>query len=103
MKQKSNSRFISFVAQFKQNKAALVGAIIVILLVFVVIFAPQLSPHDPVKASLDERLTAPCMEYPFGTDQLGQCIYSRVLYGSRVYFWLWLLQAYLVQAFSTLY
>ena len=84
MKQKSDSRFISFVAQFKQNRAALAGAIIVLLLVFVVIFAPQLSPHDPVKACLDERLTAPCMEYPFGTDQLGRCVYSRVLYGSRV-------------------
>ena len=30
------------------------------------------------------RFTAPCREFPFGTDNLGRCIYSRILYGARI-------------------
>jgi peptide/nickel transport system permease protein len=81
MKQKNNSSY--FFSQFKQNRTALVGAIIIIVLVFVAIFAPQLSPHNPTKATLGDRLTEPCEKYPLGTDHLGRCVLSRVLYGAR--------------------
>jgi len=84
MKQKHNSQLADFITQFKQNRMALLGGIIIIVLVLVAIFAPQLSPHDPVKASLDERLTGPCEKYPLGTDHLGRCVLSRLLYGARI-------------------
>lgn len=84
MKQKHNSQLADFITQFKQNRTALLGAIIIILLVLVAIFAQQLSPHNPVKASLDERLSEPCEKYPLGTDHLGRCVLSRLLYGTRV-------------------
>jgi peptide/nickel transport system permease protein len=84
MKQKDNRPFLYFLTQIKQNRTALPGAIIIILLVFIALFAPQLSPHNPIKASLGERLSGPSDKYPLGTDHLGRCVLSRLLHGARV-------------------
>ena len=43
-----------------------------------------LAPHDPTATSLSAMLLPPCPEYPFGTDHLGRCILSRVLYGAPI-------------------
>lgn len=40
-----------------------------------------LAPNNPMESNLLVRFQAPCAGYPFGTDQLGRCIYSRILYG----------------------
>ncbi|MDI3496792.1 MAG: peptide/nickel transport system permease protein [Archaeoglobus sp.] len=39
---------------------------------------------DPYKVSMDERLSPPSLKHPFGTDQLGRDMLSRVLHGGRV-------------------
>lgn len=67
-----------------ENRMSAVGAVIIVFLVFVAFFAPYLAPHDPLKQNLGKRLLAPNGEYPFGTDELGRCIFSRVLYGTRI-------------------
>ncbi len=41
-----------------------------------------LAPHDPYKASLSQALQPPSAQYPFGTDNLGRCLLSRVLAGA---------------------
>ena len=66
------------------NKLALFGMIILFLLVFIAIFAPFIAPHDPVDQELKKRLSPPSSEYPLGTDHLGRCILSRLLYGARI-------------------
>ncbi|MHC1577731.1 MAG: nickel transporter permease [Candidatus Methanospirareceae archaeon] len=83
-KQKQNSELADFVSQFRENRTALVGAAVILLLVLVAIFAPQLAPHNPIKASLGDRLSAPSEKYPLGTDHLGRCVLSRLLYGARI-------------------
>lgn len=67
-----------------RNKLALVGLIIVLILVIVAVFAPFLAPHKPNEQSLDQVLKRPCINYPFGTDEFGRCILSRIIYGTRV-------------------
>jgi peptide/nickel transport system permease protein len=67
-----------------ENRMAAIGAIIIIFLVFVAFFAPFFAPHDPLEQNLEKRLLASNGEYPFGTDELGRCIFSRVLYGTRI-------------------
>ncbi|WP_440954301.1 nickel transporter permease [Methanosarcina sp. Mfa9] len=67
-----------------KNRSILLGAFILAFLVFIVLFAGILAPHDPEKVDLDQRLKPPCSEYPFGTDHLGRCVFSRVLFGTRV-------------------
>mgnify|MGYP001322869350 CR=1 FL=1 len=46
--------------------------------------APWISPHDPLAINLTNRLSSPTWTYPFGTDHLGRCVLSRVLYGIRI-------------------
>ncbi len=70
--------------QLKKNKIAIVGLIIIISLVFIAIFAPFIAPHDPIEQNLEKRLLPPCREYQMGTDDLGRCLLSRIIYGARV-------------------
>lgn len=53
-------------------------------LLLLAIAAPRIAPHDPEKAQPELRLKDPCEEYPMGTDHLGRCIFSRVIFGIRI-------------------
>jgi peptide/nickel transport system permease protein len=59
------------------------GLVIVLIIVFVAIFAEVLSPYDP-NAQIAPRLSPPSQEYPLGVDQNGRDVLSRLIYGSRV-------------------
>ena len=59
------------------------GFIIVGGVLLMAIFAPFLAPHDPNASSIMV-LSAPTAEHPFGTDDLGRDVLSRVIYGARV-------------------
>jgi peptide/nickel transport system permease protein len=58
----------------------------VVFLVFLVcgIFADVLAPHGMNEISPLNRMKAPRLEYPFGTDNLGRDMLSRILYGARL-------------------
>ena len=79
---KSSKKFA--LQQLKKNKIAIIGLIIIISLAFIALFAPFIAPHDPIEQNLEKRLLAPCREYPMGTDDLGRCLLSRIIYGARV-------------------
>ncbi|MHC1688602.1 MAG: nickel transporter permease [Methanothrix sp.] len=64
--------------------AARLAAIVVLCLVLTALLAGQIAPHDPEKARPELRLKSPCLDYPLGTDQLGRCIFSRIVFGTRV-------------------
>ena len=71
--------------EFKTNRLALLGLVILILLVLVAIFAPLISPHDPFAQNLQNRLQPLGTDgHVFGTDSLGRDILSRLIYGSRI-------------------
>jgi peptide/nickel transport system permease protein len=69
---------------FRKNKLALAGFIIVLALTFAAVFAPWLAPYDPADQKLMDRLEGPSWKHPFGNDELGRDILSRVLLGTRV-------------------
>lgn len=60
------------------------GSILLLLVIVVAIAAPALTPFDPVKMNPPERLQPPSVHHPFGTDQLGRDVLSRVLHGGRL-------------------
>lgn len=60
------------------------GAVIVLLFIFIAIFAPALAPFEPNRGSILERLQTPSAEHLLGTDGLGRDLLSRILYGARL-------------------
>ncbi len=61
-----------------------IGGIIVGLTLFVALAAPILAPYAPEQVMAGPRLEAPSAQYPFGTDNLGRDMFSRVIYGARI-------------------
>jgi peptide/nickel transport system permease protein len=70
--------------QLGKNRLTVSGLLLIAVLCFLALFAPEIAPHDPLAQRLDSRLLSPSLEYPFGTDELGRCIFSRVIYGTRI-------------------
>jgi peptide/nickel transport system permease protein len=64
--------------------SAMVGFGIVLAVAVLAILAPILAPVGPLELDVRSRLAAPSSGHPFGTDNLGRDILSRVLYGSRL-------------------
>ncbi|ARS71051.1 ABC transporter permease [Sinorhizobium meliloti] len=71
-------------ATFKRNKLSWVGVSLLALIIGVAILAPVLSPYDPVKQSIVDRLQPPSPEFWLGTDTYGRDVLSRLLYGTRI-------------------
>jgi len=69
--------------QVRRSPLTMIGFAIMILVIFVMIFAPVVATHDPYKVNLVERLARPGAEYWFGTDEAGRDLFSRVVYGAR--------------------
>ena len=69
---------------FARNRTALAGLVMVALLVAVAVAAPVIAPHSPIEQSTIHRLEPPSKEYPFGRDDFGRDVLSRVLYGTRI-------------------
>lgn len=61
-----------------------IGFVVTAAVVTIAIFAPELAPHDPIEQSLTTRLQAPSLTHPFGTDNFGRDILSRIIYGFRI-------------------
>ncbi|HTS23610.1 MAG TPA: ABC transporter permease [Casimicrobiaceae bacterium] len=68
----------------RRNKMASFGAAIVVLVALSAIFAPWLSPHDPLEQDVLLRLASPSAQFPLGNDSFGRDILSRILWGGRV-------------------
>ena len=65
------------------NSSLLMGGGIVLLMVLAAVFAPLLTPHDPIRLNIPARFQPPSAEHLFGTDQYGRDVFTRVLYGAR--------------------
>ncbi len=70
--------------RLRRNRAAIVGAVIVALFVFVAGLAPVLVPFSPIQGNLGDRLQPPSPAHWLGTDELGRDILSRILFGARI-------------------
>lgn len=72
------------IAAFNANKTSWVGLVIFVAVVLAALFAPLLSPHDPVEQDVLSKLKPPFDNYYLGTDYYGRDILSRLLYGARI-------------------
>ena len=65
-------------------RGALFGAVVVGLIVLMALFAPLVSPYDPLRQDVNGLLSPPTLLHPFGTDNTGRDVLSRVVWGTRV-------------------
>ena len=82
--QSQRERMARFVRKFRSNTKAMLGFSIVVMLVLVAIFAPLIAPYPIDQTNIEDRSAAPSVDHPFGTDDLGRDIFSRVVMGSRI-------------------
>jgi len=78
------NKFVSVITRLLKNSKGLTGTIILGFLVFVAVFASSISPFDPIELHLKDKLQGPSITYPFGTDELGRDILSRIFHGAAV-------------------
>ena len=81
---KTRSRWQDFRRTFLSNRLALIGLIIISIFILVAIFAPLIAPYDPLAQDLEDKFAGPSLQHPFGQDELGRDILSRVIFGARI-------------------
>lgn len=69
--------------RLRRRRGALIGGAVVLIFILVAVLAPLIAPYDPVAASWSAIRKAPSLAHPFGTDELGRDVLSRVIFGAR--------------------
>jgi len=70
--------------RFRRNRLSVLGTLVVATLLAAAILAPRISPYNPMKIDVHNVLSPPTLSHPFGTDDLGRDVLSRMIWGSRV-------------------
>jgi dipeptide transport system permease protein len=74
----------------RANRGAMTGLVVIVFIVLVAIFAGWIAPHDPAEQFRDSELAPPAWAqggswtFPLGTDDIGRCIFSRIIHGTRL-------------------
>lgn len=86
MKEKSTYQrgFQDFWLQFRKNRLAILGLVILMIIASLAILAPVIAPEGYGKQDLMNRFKPPSGEHLFGTDNFGRDIFARVIYGARI-------------------
>lgn len=66
-----------------KNKMAMFGMIVIIFMLLVALFGPMIAPYDYAEPDIVNAYAGPSLAHPFGTDDLGRDIFSRLIVGSR--------------------
>lgn len=83
-KPKRRSLWSDAFRRFRQNRGAMTGLVIILILIVGALTAPWITQYDPLKQNLRDALLPPFTEHLFGTDQLGRDVFTRVVYGARI-------------------
>ena len=73
-----------FLYNLRHNRNLAIGTVMVLIVVLVAIFADQIAPYSFDDSYVAPKFTKPCSEFPFGTDDFGRDMFSRIVYGSRI-------------------
>jgi ABC-type dipeptide/oligopeptide/nickel transport system permease subunit len=81
---RSEAPLTEAIRRLRKSTTAVIGAVIVVALVLVALFADVLAPMSPIVSDQHTTFARPSLDHPLGTDQLGRDMLSRVIHGSRV-------------------
>ena len=85
--QESKGNFYRAIFRFKKNILSIVGLGLIIFVILLAIFAPLITPYPEDvtgKIHLERMYQPPSIQFPFGTDEAGRDVLSRVIFGSRI-------------------
>lgn len=71
------------VASLRRDRVAMFGLVCLLFMILLSILAPWISPYSPTQMDYNMLLKSPTLDHPFGTDDLGRDVLSRVLWGGR--------------------
>ena len=74
----------SKLSQVLRKPLFFIGFIMLAVVILAALFAPRIALRDYAQMDLSLKFVAPCAQFPLGTDQYGRCIFSRIVYGSRI-------------------
>lgn len=80
---KPENQAIAVLKRLSSNRAAMAGLIIFVLLILIAVFAPWIAPYEVTEMDFSRKFATPSLAHPFGCDELGYDIFSRLLVGSR--------------------
>lgn len=83
-KQRKRSQWRDVWTRLCRNRVAMVSLILLCVIILAVLLSQLIAPYDYTARDLDNTFGAPSWQHPFGTDNLGRDIFSRVLVGGRV-------------------
>ena len=95
---KAKNPFIEAWHGLLKNKMAMVGGTVLLFFILVAIFADFIAPHPADAQDWMNIMAGPSKDYLLGTDMYGRCVFSRIVYGSRIS----LLVGFVAVAFSAI-
>jgi peptide/nickel transport system permease protein len=81
---KSGSPWAYGVRQFLRSRSAVAGLIVLVAVVLAAVFAPSITPYDPIETNFRARYQPPSATHLMGTDRIGRDVATRILYGARI-------------------
>ena len=79
----SRSPAAILVGKLFRRKLVLAGAAILVIVTLLALFAPWVTPYEPMAMKIIDRMQSPRAAHWFGTDELGRDVFSRVVFGAR--------------------
>ena len=70
--------------RFLNHRLAIVGLVIILIIAFLAVFAPLLTPYEHGDVNLKNKYLRPSAEHILGTDRIGRDLFTRIIYGARV-------------------
>ena len=83
-KRQNNGIWAEAWRRLRRNRMAMLALAVLVILIVCAIFAPIIAPYGYAEQDLSSTFVYPCWQHPFGMDNLGRDILSRVIYGSRI-------------------
>lgn len=82
-----DSKFKDTLQACLKNRSFMTGFVILFTIILVAIFAEQIAPYEYTAQNPAVKMSAPCKEHWFGTDELGRDVFSRTVMGTRITLW----------------
>lgn len=69
--------------KIRRNPQAMTGLAMITAILLAALLAPLLAPNDPTAVNIANTYAKASAQYPLGTDEMGRCVLSRLLFGAR--------------------